>query len=133
MELNLVDPYDRNLTYNPYDTVVVAFADPDIRAEVIDYYSHLAHVFDIYRDAELLLPMLVDISCFFRVLDSDSYFVVEDQIIDLLDLTYETAPFVVYGLGENILHENPYIINGDKTLPEMVSCFFDYRMRQRRC
>ncbi len=132
MELNLVDPYDRSLTYNPFNTVVVAFADPKIRAEVINYYSHLAHVFDIYRDAELLLPMLVDISCFFRILDSDSYFAVEDHIIDLLDSTDETAPFVVYGLGENILHENPYIINGDKSLPELVRCFFDHRRRLRR-
>lgn len=132
MELNLVDPYDRNLTYNPYDTVVVAFADPDIRAEVIDYYSHLAHVFDIYRDAELLLPMLVEISCFFRILDSDSYFAIEDQIIAELAMRDGTAPFVVYGLGETILFENPYIINGDKTLPEMVNCFFIHCSRQRR-
>ncbi|GAB1431601.1 hypothetical protein MASR2M29_02260 [Spirochaetota bacterium] len=132
MELNLVDPYDRNLTYNPYDTVVVAFADPDIRAEVIDYYSHLAHVFDIYRDAELLLPMLVKIECFFRILDSDSYFAVEDQIIELLDSVEETSPFVIYDIGQNILFENPYIINGDKTLPEMVNCFFAHCRRQRR-
>lgn len=132
MELNLVDPYDRSLSYNPNDTVVVAIADPAIRANMITYYSQSAHVFDIYRDPELLLPILVDIECFFRVLDSDSYFAVEDKIIELLDLVKETAPFVVYGLGENILFENTYIINGDKTLPSMINCFYDCCRRQRR-
>ena len=132
MELNLVDPYDRNLTYNPNDTVVVAIADPAIRANMITYYSQSAHVFDIYRDPELLLPMLVNIECFFRVIDSDSYFAVEDKIIELLDSVKETAPFVVYGLGENILFDNPYVINGDKTLPSMITCFYDWCRRQRR-
>ncbi len=132
MEINLVDPYDRNLTYNPKDTVVIAFADPQIRLDAIEYYSQSAHVYDIYRDPELLLPLLVDIECFFRVLDSNSYFAVEDQIIALLDSVEETSPFVIYDVGENILFENPYIINGDKTLPDMVRCFFDYCRRQRR-
>ena len=132
MELNLVDPYDRSLTYNPFDTVVVAFSNPTRRAEVIESLSRTARVFDIYRDSELLLPMLVDISCFFRFLDSDSYFAVEDQIIANVAMADGTAPFVVYDLGENILYESPYIINGDKTLPEMVNCFFDHRRRQRR-
>jgi len=131
MELELVDPYDGGY-YNPRYTVVVAFADPEIRAEVVEFYSHYAHVFDIYRDPAKLLPMLVDIACFFRILDSDSYFAVEEQIIADVAMGDGTAPYVVYGLGENILFESPYIINGDKTLPEMVSCFFDYRRGQRR-
>jgi len=131
MELNLVDPYDSGY-YNPKHTVVVAFADPLVRAEVVEFYSHYAHVFDIYRDPVKLLPKLVDIACFFRFLDSDSYFAVEEQIIADVAMGDGTAPYVVYDLGENLLYENPYVINGDKTLPEMVSCFFDHCRSNRR-
>jgi len=131
MELELVDPYDGGY-YNPRYTVVVAFADPEIRAEVVEFYSHYAHVFDIYRDPAKLLPMLVDIACFFRILDTDSYFAVEEQIIADVALGDGTAPYVVYGLGENMLFESPYVINGDKSLPAMVKVFFDHCRSNRR-
>ena len=129
MELNLVDPFDFNIRYNPFDTVVVGYADPSKRAESIVYFSQTAHVFDLYRDPALLLPLAIEIECFFRFLDADTYFAIEEQIVAHVALD-DPTPTVVYGLGENMLHESPYIINGDKTLPAMIDCFYDYCRRR---
>jgi hypothetical protein len=131
MELNLVDPNSCRY-YNPKQTLVVAFTDPEIWAEVVVFYFHFTHVFNIYRDPIKLLLMLVDIASFFKFLDSDSYFAAEDKTIADLASADETALFIVYGLREYLHFEYPCIINGAKTLPEMILCFFDHRRSQRR-
>jgi hypothetical protein len=132
MELNLIDPFDCNIRYNPKDTVVLGYANPAKRAEAITALSTTAHVFDLYRDPELLLPMITSISCFFRVLDANTYFTIEDAIIADVESRDDPTPTVVYDLGENILYDNLYIINGDKTLPEMVRCYYDHCRRRRK-
>ncbi len=131
MELNLVDPFDTSLTYNPLDTVVVGIEDSAKRAEAIAALSTTAHVFDLYRDPELLLPMTTSISCFFRVLDANTYFAIEDAIIADVESRDNPIPTVVYDLGQNILFNHLYIINGDKTLEEMVRCYYNHCRRQR--
>lgn len=132
MELSLVDPLDTNLTYNPHNTVVLGFADPKKRAETIAALSHSAHVFDLYRDPELLLPQITSISCFFRFLDANTYLAVKDAIIADVASRDNPTPTVVYDLGQNILHDHPFIINGDRTLEEMVRCYYDHCRRQRK-
>lgn len=132
MELNLVDPLDPNLTYNPHNTVVLGFTDPKKRAEAIATLSQSAHVFDLYRDPELLLPLITSISCFFRFLDANTYFAVEDAIISDVKSRDDPTPTVLYDLGEILLYDHPFIINGDKTLEGMVRCYYDHCRRQRR-
>jgi hypothetical protein len=132
MELNLVDPFDSSRTYNPLDTVVVGIEDYKKRAEAIAVLSQTAHVFDLYRNPELLLPMITSISCFFRILDANTYFAVEEAIIADVESRDNPTPTVVYDLGENLLYESPYVINGDRTLPEMVKVFFDHCRSNRR-
>ncbi len=132
MELNLVDPLDPNLTYNPHDTVVVGFADPKKRTATISALSRTVHVFDLYRAPELLLPIITSISCFFRFLDANTYFTVKDAIIADVESRDDPTPSVVYDLGDNLLYDHPFIINGDSTLEGMVRCYYDHCRRQRR-
>lgn len=106
--------------------VLVAIADEEWRVKFLADLSKHCTVYDIYQDADFLIPQLSTIPCFFIVMDYKTYKLVE---ADLTAYHYPTiieeiTPIIVYGVGAEGLIKHPCLIDGDTTHPTMVSSFF---------
>ena len=118
---------DLNEFADPYK-VVVGIANEEYRATVIARLSEFCVVYDIYQDPDFLLPRLLEIPCFFRVLDYPVYKVIEPNLENYHDpkSIEGITPILIYSVPKEGLIQHPCLINGDDTHPQMVSQFFIY-------
>ncbi|MBV5334430.1 MAG: hypothetical protein JZU49_01315 [Sulfuricurvum sp.] len=110
---------------NP-NKVVVAIADEEWREFVISGISRHSEVYDIYTDPDFLIPRLLEIPTFFRIMDYPAYKKVEADLVDYRDpeAIEGIISIIVYSVPKDSLIEHPCIIDGGRTHPTMVSQFF---------
>lgn len=106
--------------------VIVAIANEEWRDYVITGVSRHSEVYDIYTDPEFLIPRLLEIPCYFRIMDYPAYKAIEADLDDYKDpeAIEGITPILVYSVPKDSLIEHPCIIDGGRTHPAMVSSFF---------
>ena len=135
MQVSYLDPLDDNIIwYSPHTLVLGMTKDEDRQSMTAFFQCYHSDVFDLYRDAEQLVPRMLDFPCFLRVIDYETYRKIEPALIDYLkdeDPLNLTAT-VVYGAGKNDLIDSIAVINGSMTHPTMLAGYYAFLIRNRQ-
>lgn len=117
---------------DPFSTLVLGFSDPETRKMNLECLSQFkCQVVDLYRD-DSILPNMLKIPCFARLIDYDTYSRTECWFDDYLNNADPEMlpPTVIYGTKGRLIIENLSLVDAAKIHPDLLSCFFRVKLKR---
>lgn len=115
------DPIDPEQLNNSYQCLA-GFANEDLRKDFLAMSNKHLALYDLYRNPDVLLPIMFKIPCFFIFIDYATYKLVEADIITNF-ASGSQIPVGVYG-AEAELFNHPHIFDVNKSHEEMMAHFW---------
>ena len=134
MNVSYADPLDDEILWYSPHTLVLGMADEEDRKSMSDFFrQHHADIFDVYRDPSRLIPKLLDYPCFLRVIDYETYQLIEPALIEhIRGEDPETLTVtVVYGAARDDLIDSVAILNASTTHPTVLAGYYSFLIRNR--
>lgn len=134
MQISYADPIDPDIVWYGPHTLLLGMANVEDRNAMLAFFNqHHATVFDLYRNPEMLLKNALTYPCFLRVLDFETFGVIEQEVKSYLDEAdpITLTPTVVYGASKGALPDNIAIIDASATHPTMMAGFYTFLVKNR--
>jgi len=118
------DPLDPSQTINSFQALV-GLSNTEMRTEFLAIANNKSLFFyDLYRNPEVLLPIMFQIPAFFIFIDYPTYKLVEENLIAHFSNPDEEYPTPVGVYWAETIFDHPLLFSVDKANDEMMACFW---------
>lgn len=117
------DPIDPKQTNNSYQALV-GLSDKLMRTDFLKMSNKHVHFYDLYRNLDVLLPLIFKIPCYFIFLDYPTYQKIKEQIIAHLTSSDTKSPTPIAVYWAESIFNHPCLFDVDKAHDEMMACFW---------
>jgi len=118
------DPLDPAQTINSYQALV-GLSNEEMRSDFLAIANNKTLCFyDLYRDPDVLLPLMFKIPAFFIFIDYPTYKRVEKDVIAHFSNPDDEYPTPVGVYWAETIFDHPRLFDVDKSNDEMMKCFW---------